>query len=539
MRKILSLLKACLSTDMNLFRIKQKKNNKKRGLAFPIFFSIFFMFIIWSYYNMAFMIASEKHLENVILSIVFFLISLLTIIEGIYKSGPILFNAKDDDLLLSLPIKRSTILFIRLFKFYLFEFLYNGLFLLPLIIAYPMWVKVDYTFFITSAVMIIMLPIIPIVISAIFGSIITSISSRFKFKNLIQIIVTMIFLIFVLAISMNMNRGLDFIINHAEKINDIISKIYYPAGLYSKLAINFNLMDLLIFIIINLVILLITIFILSKVYFKINSRLKKVTSNKKIDISNMKIKSSTQTRSLIKKELNIFFKTPVFIINAGFALVLFIIFTVVAVLKFDSILPAFQKSSYGDLPLDLIFNNKPLLILELIIATSFMTSITNSVISLEGKNINLLKSLPIKTKTILMSKVYAALTITTPVLVLGDIILFIKFKIGIIECILLLILSILLPLVSHFIGIITNLKYPKLDAENSAEVVKQSTSSLVSVMLGMVLLLISVFVSALLSIKLNPLIALLIFTIIYLLVDYFLYLYLIKKGSKKFNELSI
>ena len=184
-------------------------------------------------------------------------------------------------------------------------------------------------------------------------------------------------------------------------------------------------------------------------------------------------------------------------------------------------------------------NNISIVILILISATSYMTSITNSVISLEGRNINILKSLPVSVKTILMSKIYSCLVITTPVLLLGNLILFIKFKLKIIEMVLILILSILIPLVSHFIGLIVNLKYPKLDAENSTEVVKQSTSSFISVMLGMILLIITIVIITNIIGYINSTLLLLIATIVYIVIDSILYLYLINKGVEEFNNLSV
>ena len=168
-----------------------------------------------------------------------------------------------------------------------------------------------------------------------------------------------------------------------------------------------------------------------------------------------------------------------------------------------------------------------------------MTSITSSVISLEGKNISILKSLPIKAKTILMSKIIAALVITTPILLIGDIILFIRFKISIIESLLLIILSVLVPLVSHFIGIIINLKYPKFDWENSSEVVKQSTSSFIAVMLGMLLLILSITIITNVVGNISAVLILVFSTLIYLLIDIVLYIYLINIGVKKFNNLTI
>ena len=266
----------------------------------------------------------------------------------------------------------------------------------------------------------------------------------------------------------------------------------------------------------------------------------KVFTNKKIKIDKLIIKAEPPTKSLIKKELITFFKTPVFIVNAGFALVLFILAVIIISIKFDSVIPVLTNKETGlGISYNIVKNNISILIFGLISMASYMTSITNSVISLEGRNINILKALPIKTKTILLSKIYSSLVLTTPVLIIGDLILIIRFKIQIIEAVLLLFLSILIPLVSHFIGLIINLKYPKLDAENSTEVVKQSTSSFISVMIGMLLFMISIIALFKLLGEVSPIKILLGAALIYILIDTLLYLYLIKISIKDFNHLSV
>ena len=540
MKKLYSLIKACMTSDMSLFKIKKKKNGKS-SLFIPLFIALYLMFMIWGSANSLLEKLEPFKLQYVLLSLFVFSISIMTFIEGIYKTGSLIFNCKDDQLLLSLPIERRTVLFIRIFKFYIFELLFNSMFLLPIMLAYIRWGTVTWTYFLTCFVMLLLLPIIPIVLSCIVGVITSSLSSRFKYKNAMQIIISMTLLVLIMYFSFNMDGVFNYIINHATNMNDLITKIYYPAGVFAKLVTNFNILDLIIFILINIGIFMLSIFILSKFYFKINSRLKSVTttSNKKINVDNLVIKSNSQMKSLIKKEINTFFKIPVFIINAGFALVLFIIAIIVIVVKFDSVIPLLTSEDGLGLTTDLILNNLSVFILLLISVTSFMTSITNSVISLEGKNISILKSLPIKVKTILMSKVLSALVITTPVLLIGDIVLFIKFKISIIESILLIILSILIPLVSHFIGIIVNLKYPKFDWENSTEVVKQSTSSFIAVMIGMLLFIISVVIITNIIGQIDAVLLLVIATIIYLVVDIILYLYLVTRGVKNFNNLNI
>ena len=536
MKKMYSLIKACMTNDMHLFKIKTKKKTK----LLPIFLAIYLMFYIGTSAYFQFEKLEPFNLQSILLSFYVFGIALVTIIEGIYKIGPILFNCKDDDLLLSLPIKRRTVLFIRIFKFYIFELLFNTFLLLPIMISYIFFIKsLNWTYFLTSFIMLIFLPIIPIIISCLIGAFTTSISSKFKYKNLVQIVLSMSLVLVIMYISFNVKNLFSYFTEYAKNINDIIIKIYYPAGVYGKLITNFNILDLLTFILVNILLFAITLFILNKIYFKINSRLKKVVASKKVDVKDLKIKSNYKIISLIKKELKTLFNTPVYIINSSFSLLLYIIISVIILFKFDSVITLLTSTTGIKIPIDFILNNKSIIILILISMTSYMASMTNSLISLEGRGINILKSLPLNAITILMSKIYTCLLFTTPVLFIGDILLFLKFKTNIIECILLLILSILIPLVSHFIGILVNLKYPKLDAENSTEIVKQSMSSFLAVMIGIVLFIITTAITIALIKIINIKVLLILYIVLYLIIDYILYMVLIKKGAKEYNSLSI
>ena len=541
MKKLYSLIRACMTSDMSIFKIKTKKKGKSSSIL-PAFIALYLMFMVWSSSNGMFESLAPMNLAYLLLSLFVVGISVMTFVEGIYKSGSLMFNCRDDQLLFSLPIKRRTVLFVRVFKFYVFEVLFNSLFLLPIMIAYIRWdSNITWTYYLTSIVMLFFLPIIPIALSTIVGMISSSISSRFKYKNAAQIVVSMLFILVALIFSFKINDIVNYVITHSNDLNESLTKFYYPAGAYAKLVTNFNFIDLLIFIAINLGIFTVTIWVLSKFYFKVNSRMKKVeTSNKKINVDEIKIVSQSKTKAIVMKELVTFFKTPVFIINAGFALVLFIIASLVITVKFDSMIAILLSEEYDfGLTKEIIMHNLSIVVLALIVITSFMTSITNSVISLEGRKISILKSLPVKVKTILMGKVLASLVITTPVMFIGDIILFIGLKINIIEAILLLILSIIVPLVSHLIGIIVNLKYPKLDWESTTEVVKQSSSSFIAVMIGMVLVVINAMVIINIVGQVDAIVILIITALVYLLIDGLLYMYLVSKGVKEFNNLTV
>ena len=540
MKKLFSLIRACMSSDMAIFKIKTKKKSKTSALL-PAFIAAYLMFMVWSGANSFLEKLAPMNLGYLILAIATMGISLITLLEGVYKAGPLLFNCKDDQLLLSLPIKKRTVLFVRFFKLYVFELLYNSMFLLPVMVAYIRWGNVGPTYYLTCFVMLLMLPIIPIVISCIIGAITSGISSKFKYKNVVEIVLSMIILVGVFYFSFKVEDVFNYLLANAESINDFIIKRYYPAGIFSKLVVDFNIKDLLIFISINLAVIIATILVLGKFYFSINSKLKSINTSKthsKVEPLNFKAKS--QTNSLIRKEINTFFKTPVFIINAGFSLVLFLVLAVLIAIRFDSVATMLIDEETGlGLAKDLIYNNLSIVIFALISFGTFMTSITSSTISLEGRNISILKSLPIKPKTILMAKVKAALLITTPAMLVGDLIMFIRFRTNILEAILLIILSILMPLISHFVGIIINLKYPKLEWESPAEAVKQSTSSFIAVMLGMVILMVTVGISFALIGNVLPIIALLIAIGVSALINLILYLYLTKRSVKDFNNLSL
>lgn len=537
MKKLFSLIKATLSENMNLFKINTKNSSKLSKILLPIFLCIMMFISIYSYANMIIEPLTKVHLEYILLSLFVIFSFFLTLTEGIYKSGSLLFKCKDDNLLLSLPIKRSTVLFIRVFKFYVFELIYNSLFMLPAMILYTRYVNVDVSYYIVSLIMLLLLPIIPIIISVIIGSIISSLSSRFKYKNIIQTIFTTTILVGILYLSFNLDGILKSLASNASSINDIITRLYYPAGAYVKMITKFNVLDLIIFIVINLGLFIITIFILSKRYFKVNSKLNEsYSSNNK---GKYKITYNKRIVSLMKKEFKRFVNSPVFIVNAGFGLVLFIIGCILLIVKFNS-LTNILGSIEIDIDINTIKSYIPVIIFCFVCFTSFMTSITSSMISLEGKSFSILKSLPISPITIIMSKVLSAAMIMIPVILIGDITLFIYFKFNIIEIILLLIPSITLPFISEMIGIIVNLKYPKMDADNDTEVVKQSISSMIAVFTGMIVSFLTIFLLVtLISKGLSNYLILGIFNLFYILLLLIIIMYMKKYSVRDFNSINI
>lgn len=538
MKKLLSLIKACMTENMSLFKFKKKNGNKKSGKLIVAFATIMVMGVMWMYANMFMDQLVPLHLEYILLTLFAMVTVFLTLIEGIYKVGNLIFNCKDDDLMFSLPIKKSTVLFVRIFKFYVFEVLYNALFLIPAIIVYVRYVSVGISFFVTVLISLLVLPMIPIALSSIIGIIISAMSSKSRFKNVIQIVLTMAFLVLIFIGASNLQGLLNSFGNNAVNINDTITRLYYPVGLFTKLLTNFNIADLGIFVLIHVAVFIITIFIISKVFFKINSRLKVEKSSK--SSGKYKIKASKQHVALIKKEFGKFVSSPVFVINAGFGLVLFLLGAIAFCFKFDSVAASIISSPDAGITIEQVYTYIPVIIFGLLCSTVLMTSLTSSMISLEGRSFNILKSLPVKASKIINCKVLAAVLIMLPFIFVGDLMLFIKFRLSILDTLMIIIASVILPLVTETIGILVNLKFPKMDADNDTEVVKQSASSAVAVFLGMGLIGITLFGGIVaMSMGVAPRIILVAGVIFYTLVYALLELYLKKTSTKKFNAINV
>ena len=544
MKKLLSLLKATMSQDMSLFRIKARNESRARKIVLPIVLALLVMFSVGSYVAILAEELAPSHLTYIVLTIFIMVTSLLTIIEGVYKSQGILFEARDNELLFSLPITQSKIFFIRIFKLITFQFLYNSLFMLPAIIVYAMYEKTNVSFYLISTVMLVLLPIIPTILGCIFGYIIKGLSAKFKARNIMQVLFTSLILLGIFYVSFNMQGMVANIVQNANSIQEIITKIYYPAGLYINLIQNFNILDLIILLAINIIPAIVFVYVASIFYFKINSKLgEKGNGNKKVGVAKTTEKTyrvRTQLSGLIHKEMKRFFSSPVFMVNAGFGMVLMIAVTFALSINFDGMINSMMQGMETEIPIPIgeIKNMMPKVFYGFVIFISCMTSITSSMISLEGKSFNITKSLPVETEKILLSKVLTSNILSIPIFLICDVIFFIAFKVAIIDIVFILLASIVMPTLTALIGILMNLKYPKMNATSDTEVVKQSMSSMLSVFMGMFVAILSIAIMIMgNNYNTNLFVALELLT--FSIITFMLWRILKKYGAKRFKEINV
>lgn len=538
MKKLISLLKATMSQDMNLFKVKRGESKNK---AVILILTLIVMFAVGSY---AYMIAeglSQINQTIVMVNIFIIITTLITFIEGIYKSQGILFEAKDNDLLFSMPIEKSKILFTRIAKLIIFQTLYNSLFIIPAFAVYIYFERPDAMFYIITVLMIFLLPIIPTILSSIIGYIVKGISIKFKLKKLLQTILTLVFMIGIFFVALNLESMLGDIEQNADNINQSLSSVYYPVKLYSNLVQNFNIIELLKLLAINIIPTILFICIASIFYFKIISKTteKSGKRSKSISLNNKTLKRRPKVISLIKKELKRFFDSPVYIINTMFGGVIIIAATIGIAINFDELVNALIGQVDIGINKEQIINLMPKIFYEIVVFTSCLTSITSSMISIEGKSFNITKSLPVPTKKILLSKIMASNILSTPLILISDIIFFVAFETQIIDIIYILLISIIMPTLIAIIGLLINLRFPKMDASSDTEVIKQSASSAIAVFIGtgigIASIILMVAVGSIMNLELFISIELLSLLFIIVVLWNILKIY----GTKRFKEIEI
>ena len=532
--KLLSLLKAVLSQDMNLFKFSTKKNSSKLNkILLPVFLFIIVGLSIGTYAYELGKLLAPLHLTYIMLSIFIMLVTALAFLEGIYKSQGLLFESHDNDLLFSLPIKRSTILFTRIFKLLLFVYLYNLMFILPAFIVYIYFEHPGISFYLISIFMTFLIPIIPTVIASILGYLIKLISSKSKSKRIVQVLLTSILCLGIMYLSMNMDNFFNNIAKNATSINDILTKIYYPIGAYISLIDKFDIMTFIKLLLVNIIPLILFIMIGQKYYFKIISNSKNISTIKKSN-KQVSIKTRSKIKSLTLKELKRYFSSPVYMFNTSFGLIIMIVLTIALCLKGKStIISIFNSYGIeGFSSIDTIFY-------IIIFFSLAATSITSSSISLEGKTINITKTLPIDYKDIFKSKIINCFIIELPFVLISLLLFIIFYKSKFIFIIELLIMAISIISLSAIVGLLVNLKYPKMNASNDTEVVKQSMSSMISVFTGFGIFLISLLGFGYFMDKVSLNILIIIHLLILVLSSIILYIVLMKKGPDEYQKINV
>lgn len=478
---------------------------------------------------------------NLILMSAMVLSTMFSFFTSVYKAQGVLFSSRDFETLMSLPIKPSIILASKMIELLLLNYLFVALVTIPPSIVYFMKSDVSILFFIYLFIGIVFIPLIPIVMASVVAFALSYISSKMKHKALILNIGTLVIVVIIMMGSFKMDKIINMVIANSASIVEGIKNVYPPSYYFTDALSNLNLLSMIKFILWSIIPFVLFLLIFGRSFKSINLRLGETF--KKSNYKLTALKNNTLRGALIKKEFKRYFSSSVYVTNTLVGIVLVTVAAVAClIMGGDFMLDQMAQSSDADLRLmapllKQVMQFTPLIILSFGVG---LTCTTGSSISLEGKNLWILKSSPIEVKDIFISKIAVNIILLVPAMIIDAIMLSIAFDLTLINFIWTILIPTLLTILISMGGLLINLYFPKLDWTSEVQVVKQSLSSMISILMGGVLVAAMIFM----TIEINKFFAitninLYLGAIALLLVLLILLVYtLLKtKGEKLFNKL--
>lgn len=530
MKKLLKLTKINLLTYFDFHKIRNAKGFKEIKKALPMFLLYIFSFgmlMYLAYKGISFTLDGliELNIPYIIIVAVMVITSIYSAFTTTFRVNKTLFNANDYSFLLSLPIKKSVIISSKIIDLYIINSIFSAMLMIPAYIAYILKVDVDILFHLMYFITLPLVPIVPTIIGLIIGSILTAFTSKLKYKNLFNILYSLafIFIFYYFSYKMQSMSSVD-LANISNTIVNKFNSLYPLTKIYFNIIKDNSMIDLIGFIVMSLGLYQVFKYGLVIFFDKINSRLNSITINNNYSEKNIKV--SNKLYSLYKKEIKRYFSSPLYVLNTAVGCLMLII-SLVALLIFgeetvNNLLQMPELSNYFILYGPLVLG-----------AFCTLSCTTNASISLEGKNLWILKSLPIDAKYIFIAKILVNLSLLIPTIFISSIMLSFITKMTIINFLILLVTPIIYALFISGLGLLINLYFPDFNWTNEIKVIKQSIAVILSLAIGMMIAMIPLFI----KININNTLYSFLVGIVMLILTFILYYILFNKGKRIFKSL--
>lgn len=480
MRTLFILLKNNFINTIGINKILKKKPKKLLLYSFLILLFILYIISISSVYSSV--VANylmKYHMIGFLITMFFIMASFITFFFTMYKSKAGLFNANDNDMLLSMPIKTNDILASRLISMILWNLITVIFILGPTMVIYATKVNVTFSYYIYAILIVLLLPIIPSIIAGLLGYFTAYLTSKSNKKSWFEIAMYLLFTFTIFYISSNAQGIMSFIVKDPKAMENILKWGFYPVYLVNNIFTNNDSLSLLLFVIINVGLAVLFVLILGKSFKNIVSKLQENRTKSNYVMQRLKTKSIN--KALFVKDVKRYLSSPIYVLNTSIGMIM-ILGISIASLFYDKakILAA----------INIPIKNAPSfeIVTLLVVLMVFLSNTACASISIEGNNFWIMKTLPIKVQNMFNSKLLLNILIVVPAMLISIVILKISFALTILQMLVVMLLAVLSVLVSSQFGLLMNLKFPKMDAINDVAAVKQSLSVIISTIVPLIII---------------------------------------------------
>lgn len=397
------------------------------------------------------------------------------VVGGVFMTKSTLYEAKDNELLLSMPAPPWAILFSRLVGVYAITFLFEGLVFIPAVVRYFTVVGVSLLPMVFLFVITLILPLGALAICCLLGWLVALIIARMRSKNLFTILLSFVFMAVYVLVYMNFNEYLVYVMEHGEAVGTAMKTSLYPFYQLG-LAATGDPLAMLIFLGLFVGAFALIYYILSKTYLRI------IISNrggKRAKYKAKEAKRASVGAALLKREALRFFKCAAYLLNASMGVIFIAIVSVLCLVKGD----LFGMTGEVILAAGGTRELSGLIVSLCICISVAMNVVSSSSISLEGENIWIAQSLPVDTWEVLKAKLGLHILVTALPAAGFAVIAGIVMDAGVLLTALSVIVGGVFTFFTAAFGLAANLKFPNLRWTSETVAVKQGAATLLA-MLG-------------------------------------------------------
>ena len=459
-------------------------------------------------------LANEGRL-NELLPIMIAAGALISFFFSFFATGNLLYGFKDYDMLAAMPVKTSAIVFSKLIYMYAADFAFSLILMVPALIVFTnLGGVITGTVILSVFIMLLFSPLLMTALSIIIGAVTTVISSYFRRKNLIQIILLLAVMAGWLWLSFAMS-------SQTTDITAALKGVYFVYPLAAAGMDNFLYM--LLYAAVNLAAFALVSAGVCLTYKKAHSVITAKRTKKDYKLKK-DYGASGQFSSLFKREHSRFVSCPMYFLNGFIGAALNVVMAVLAAVVFSLI----ESQGQGDVAglAEAVAAFAPALFAFMFL----LGPTTNCTISMEGSAFWVIRTMPVK-----MTKVFNAKLLVNFVYygvsgLAGSLIIAIGLKTPFLYAVLITLNALFIAALGGNMGLLINILLPKMKWENENQIVKQSAAVFLTVLAAFIFA--ALFVLGRLYLPVSPAWYLAICAILCFAINVVTYIIIMTKGEK-------
>ena len=407
----------------------------------------------------------------------FVLFSLIALLLGVFGSvfstytG--LYLAKDNDLLFSLPIPPGAILCARLLGVYLMGLLYTSVVIVPAVAVYLLNAPFSVGALLGSLLLIFLLSVIVLLLSCLLGWVVAKVSLRLKNKSFVTVLLSLGFLALYYVGYFRAMNWVEGLIANAAQISASLRSRAAALYVFGRMGEGDGLSMLLCTLVVGVLFVLVWL-LLSKSFFAVATATGPVKAARG---GYSRVRRKSPDAALLAKEFGRLGSSANYILDCALGAMLLPVAGVALLLRGSALVGALN-GVFGSLK-----GAVCVLLCVMLCSVSSMIDTAAASVSLEGKNIWLPRSLPVRPWQVLRAKLRVQLLLAMPALLFASLCAAVVLRADALETLALVLQPQSFALFFAHLGLWLDLRRGNLAWTNELAPIKQSLTILI-ILLG-------------------------------------------------------